>query len=352
MSRLTFFNRRGPLGIAALTEATGAVAPAGTDRTLMFSDIAPVSEAGPDEVTFVLDRRRLSNVKDLRAGACFIPASLAGELSGHTVPLSTELPEVAFAIAIGLFYPDAVRSGGRSGAEGPSVVDPSARLGQGVEIEPGAVIGAEVEIGANTLICANAVICRGVKIGRNCVIGQGASVMHALVGNDVLVHPGARIGQDGFGYAQGARGFVKIPQIGRVILQDHVEVGANATIDRGALADTVIGEGTKIDNLVQIGHNVSIGRSCVVVAQAGVSGSVRAGDGVLIGGQAGINPHVDIGSGAQVGPQCGVDRDVKPGIRILGSPYRPVDRFVQELRAVRRLVWREQRAREGEGSSS
>ena len=195
-------------------------------------------------------------------------------------------------------------------------------------VEPFAVVAAGAEIGAGSVIASGAAIGPGTRIGRNCHIGHAATVQHALVGNNVVIHPGARIGQDGFGYVPGPRGLDKVPQVGRVIIQDHVEIGAGTTIDRGAIDDTVIGEGTKIDNLVQIAHNVRIGRYCVIVAQVGIAGSATLGDGVMIGGAAGINGHVTVGDGAQIAALSGVAGDVPPGVRWGGQPARPMRGFL------------------------
>ena len=186
----------------------------------------------------------------------------------------------AFVAVARKMFPEALRPSSMFNAAeiAPGAfVHPSARCEAGVTVDPGAVIGPDVEIGAGTIIGANAVIGPGVRIGRDCAIGAGASVIHAIVGDRVIIHPGCRIGQDGFGYLMGAGGHQKVPQVGRVIIQDEVEIGAGTTIDRGAIRDTVIGEGTKIDNLVQIGHNVAIGRHCVIVAQSGISGSATIG---------------------------------------------------------------------------
>jgi len=348
MTRQTFFERHGPFSAADLAERTDAKP---GDRALagrMIADVAPMSDCGPDDVTLVIDRRRAGEAAGLGAGACFITSEFAGHLPARTLALVTPSPESAFARAVAIFYPDAERHGSRAGIAQHATVDATARLEAGVDIEAGAVIGADVEIGAGTLIGANVVICAGVRIGRDCTIGPGASIMHALIGDRVIINAGARIGQDGFGYAQGPDGFVKIPQLGRVIIQNHVEIGANTTIDRGALGDTVVGEGTKIDNLVQIGHNVQVGRSCILVGQSGISGSVRMGDGVLVGGQVGIKPHVEIGSGAELGGRAGVASNVPPGIRVLGSPHRPVDQFLRELRALRNLARKRGEAGSGE----
>jgi UDP-3-O-[3-hydroxymyristoyl] glucosamine N-acyltransferase len=207
-----------------------------------------------------------------------------------------------------------------------------------VTIDPGAVIGPRAEVGTGTVIGAGVVVGPKVHIGRDCAIGPNVSIMHALIGDRVIVHPGCRIGQDGFGYLMGAAGHVKIPQIGRVIIQDGVEIGANTTIDRGAMSDTVIGEGTKIDNLVQIAHNVQIGRHCVLASQTGISGSAVLEDHVMTGGQVGIADHLTIGAGAALGAKAGVMHDVPAGARWVGAPAKPVKQFFREVAALERLA--------------
>ena len=208
-----------------------------------------------------------------------------------------------------------------------------------------AAIGPGAEVGAGSVICANAVVGAGVRIGRDSTIGAGVSLSHALVGNRVIVHAGARIGQDGFGYQPGPGGHLKVPQIGRVVLQDDVEIGAGSTIDRGALRDTVIGEGTKIDNLVQIAHNVVIGRHCIIVSQTGISGSTTLGDFVMLGGQVGVVGHCTIGDGAQIAASSNVKGDVPPGVRWGGSPAKPVREWFREMTTLKKLA--ESRARSG-----
>jgi UDP-3-O-[3-hydroxymyristoyl] glucosamine N-acyltransferase len=212
------------------------------------------------------------------------------------------------------------------------------RLEHDVTIDPGVVIGPGAEIGSGTIVAANAVIGPGVRIGRSCAIGAGASITHALIGDRVIIHAGCRIGQDGFGYLPDRDGPIKIPQTRRVIIQDDVEIGANTTIDRGGSRDTVIGEGTKIDNLVQIGHNCSIGRHCFIVSQTGISGSVTVGDYAMLGGQVGIADHLSIGSGAKLGARSGVISDIPPGVQWGGFPARPFREWLKAEAMIGRMV--------------
>ena len=214
------------------------------------------------------------------------------------------------------------------------LVHPSAQIAEGVTIEPGAVVGREAVIGAGTTVAAGATVGYRVVLGADCYVGAGATVTHALIGNGVIIHAGARIGQDGFGFAMSGRGHLKVPQIGCVIIGDNVEIGANTTVDRGSLSDTIIGEGTKIDNQCQIAHNVVIGRHCILVAQTGIAGSSELGDFVVMGARSGVLGHVKVGSGAQIAGMAHVKNDVEPGARMGGTPARPFQEWAREVAAM------------------
>jgi UDP-3-O-[3-hydroxymyristoyl] glucosamine N-acyltransferase len=250
-------------------------------------------------------------------------------------------PQQAFALVGRLLFPVAATPGPMTSETGVSPgahVDPTAHIEEGAIIEAGAVIGPRVGIGRGTVVAPNATIGQSCQIGRDGYIGPNASVQYALVGNRVIVHGGAKIGQDGFGFVPGAKGPERMPQIGRVVIQDDVEIGANSTVDRGAMSDTVIGEGTKIDNLVQIGHNVRIGRGCIIAGHCGLSGSVTLGDFVMLGGRVGVADHVSIGTGAQVAASSGLMHDIPSGERWAGLPAQPTREFFRELSLIRSLA--------------
>ena len=326
MSEPLFFKAARALTVGEIASLTGAEPRPATDLARPISDIAPLDRAGPRDLTFLDNPKFAGELATTRAGACLVAARFEASVPSRVAALRSHEPYRAFVTAARALFPSAQRPsslyGGPGIAPGASVHS-AARLEQSVTIDPGVVIGPGAEIGSGTLVAANAVIGPGVRIGRDCAIGAGASVMHALIGDRVIIHPGCRIGQDGFGFLPDRRGATKIPQTRRVIVQDDVEIGANTTIDRGGTRDTVIGEGTKIDNLVQIGHNCTIGRHCFIVSQTGISGSVEVGDYAMLGGQVGIADHLVIGAGTKLLARSGVMTDVPAGVTWGGFPARP-----------------------------
>lgn len=337
------------LTIEAIATLTRAVPRAGDPLDRRIGNIAPLDTATACDISFIDNARYLEALAATRAGACLVGPRFEAAVPHGPVVLVTPHPYPAFVAVARALFPDALRPTSLYGVTGRSKdarVHPSARLEAGVTVDPFAVIGPDAQIGAGTVIATGAVIGPGVCIGRDCAIGANATVLHALIGDRVIVHPGARIGQDGFGYLPGPKGHQKIPQTRRVIIQDEVEIGANATIDRGSSRDTVIGEGTKIDNLVQIGHNTLIGRHCVLVGQVGISGSVTVGDFVMMGGQVGVIDHLTIGSGAVVGARGAVMADVPAGARWAGYPAVPASEWKRGVAVMRRLSRR--RGKSGE----
>ena len=307
MSDPDFLQTGRGLTIGEIAAMTGVALPAAAPAGRRIADVAALERAAPWDLSVLDDPRLAAAAATTRAGACFTTPDLADNLPARVAALVVDEPYRAFvqaarALFAGALHPSSLYPAGDSAG---AHVHPSARLEAGVTIEPGAVIGPRAEIGSGTVVGANASIGGEVRIGRNCAIGAGCTVSNALIGDRVVIHAGCHIGQDGFGYVAGATGSLKAPQTGRVIIQDDAEIGAGTTVDRGGVRDTVIGEGTKIDNLVRVGHNASIGRHCMLVAQAGISGGAILEDFVVLGARAGLNDNVTIGEGAHIAAASG-----------------------------------------------
>jgi UDP-3-O-[3-hydroxymyristoyl] glucosamine N-acyltransferase len=330
-----FFTRAGPYTLAELAVLTGARLYDEADAGRQVSDVAPLEAAGADDLTFLDNRKYLDAFARSHAGAAIIDERAIARAPAGMALLIAAQPYKAFALAAQAFYP--VQSVvARLAAT--AVVDPTAVVPADCDIGPNVVIGAGARLGPRCRIGANTVIEAGVELGADCLVGANVTLSYCLIGDRVVLHPGVRIGQPGFGFAPDTEGAVKVPQLGRVVIGDDVDIGANTTIDRGSGHDTVIGAGTMIDNLVQIGHNVVLGRGCVLAGQVGISGSTRLGDFVMAGGQAGFAGHLNIGTGARIGAKAGLMRDVAPGETVSGYPAVPFAQFMRQTAILRRLA--------------
>lgn len=335
-----FFDRAGPYSLDALAALSGATLRNAGDGARLVRDVAPVETAGPDDVTFLENRKYVAAFGQSRAGAAFVDERMADKAPAGMALLVAREPYKAFARAAQAFYPERPIRPGRAPS---AIIDPAAEvpadcaIGANVVIEAGARLGARCQVGPNSVIGA------GVELGDDCRVGANVTLSHCLIGARAVLHPGVRIGQPGFGFAPDPRGPVKIPQLGRVVIGDDVDIGANTTIDRGSGHDTVIGAGTMIDNLVQIGHNVALGRGCILAGQVGVSGSTRLGDFVMAGGQAGLAGHLNIGSGARIAAKAGLMRDVAAGETVGGTPAVPMASFLRQTAVLQRLATKKDR---------
>ena len=335
-----FFDRTGPIPLGVVAELAGAVLGADADPIRQMRDVAALDLAGPEDVSFFENRRYAESLGASRAGACLIRESDIGKAPPGMALLVTDTPYLAYAQVSRAFYPvpDV-----EPGIAETAAIHSRATIGPDCRIDNFAVIGANVRIGSRCHIGPHVVIGQGVAIGDDVRIGAGSSLGHCVVGSRVRLFSGVRIGEDGFGFATDGESsaHVDIPQIGRVIIEDDVLVGANSTIDRGAGPDTVIGEGSRIDNLVQIGHNVVLGRGCIIVAQAGIAGSAKLGDFAAVAAQSGVAGHITVGAGGRVAAMSGAMRDVAAGETVAGTPAMPIKQFFRGIASLKRLSERE-----------
>ncbi|KQT60317.1 MULTISPECIES: UDP-3-O-(3-hydroxymyristoyl)glucosamine N-acyltransferase [unclassified Aureimonas] len=334
MSDDRFFPKGAGLSLSRLADLVGGALRDGADGSAEIDGLAPLDEAGSRDVSFFDNLRYTADLAATKAGCVLVAKRSVALVPDEIAAIVVSQPASAFAVVGRALFPAALQPVSFSGFTGVSPlasVHPTAALEDDVTIEAGAVVGANAAIGRGTIVGPGAVVGPGCQIGRESRIGAHTTIQHALIGNRVILHSGVCLGQDGFGYAAGPKGILKVVQVGRVIVQDDVEIGAGTTIDRGAIRDTVIGEGTKIDNQVQIGHNVRIGRNCLIVAQVGIAGSATLGDGVSIGGKSGVNGHVTIGDGAQIAGASIVASDMPAKARWGGTPAKPVRDWFREI---------------------
>jgi UDP-3-O-[3-hydroxymyristoyl] glucosamine N-acyltransferase len=335
-----FFVPGGPFVLGELASLAQARL-CGGDPAQPIRDIASLADAAGDQITFLDNPKYFSKARDTRAAACLVRPAHADRLPLEVARLITDEPYRGYALIAARFYPTASTPSAdhapEAGIAPGAQIDPSARIGPGCRIAAGAVIEADAEIGPRCRIDANAVIGAGVRLGADSVVGPGATLSCCLIGERVVIHAGARIGQDGFGFALGTTEPLKVPQIGRVLIDDDVEIGANTTIDRGSSGDTVIGRGCKIDNLVMIAHNVRLGPHCVVVAQSGISGSTEVGAGSMLAAQVGITGHLTLGPAVRLAARSAVIRDLPGHDTYGGAPAVPIRQWRRQMAAIGRL---------------
>ena len=312
-----FHTNKGPFTLGEIAE----IANCSIDdacKNISISELGSLADSTDGQITFLDNVKYKSQLADTKATACILSAKMAVDAPDGLICLVSDAPYKSYAKAATLFYP-------------------SEKLTE-TQIHSSAIIGDNVDMGQGCIVEANSVIADNVVIGDHCHIGANVTITHSIIGNHVRIHNGTRIGQDGFGFAIDATGALAVPQLGRVIIEDHANIGANTCVDRGSGPDTVIGTGTIIDNLVQIAHNVKIGKGCVITSQVGISGSTEIADYCVFGGQSGAAGHLKIGMGVQVGAQSGVTKDVAAGQKLMGFPARPIREFWREMAQIKKLL--------------
>jgi UDP-3-O-[3-hydroxymyristoyl] glucosamine N-acyltransferase len=332
-----FFHSHGPFGLAVIASEVGAVLQRPERGNMLVHDVAELCQAGDGDLSVFNDAGHAAAFGSSRAAAIITSAKLGALPHGDCAILLCDDPRLAFARVGKMFYPPAAANGRRH--PGAHVAE-DAVLDADIELSPGAVIEAGARIGARCRIGANAVIGAGVELGTDCVIGPNVSISHALVGHHVTVASGGVIGGEGFGFVPTRTGLTKISQLGRVVIGNHVDIGNNTAIDRGSLGDTVIGDGSVLDNLIHIAHNVRIGKGCVIAAQCGIAGSTTVGDYVMMGGHAAVKDHVTIGNRVRIAAKSGVIHNIPDGATIGGLPAIPTREWHRQTVALARLARR------------
>ena len=330
-----FFPKSKKLTLGQISDLTKITLPKSADKNRIFLDISSLDKASKDNICFLDNKNYIDQFKKSKAGACFFKKDFINVAPKNMIYLVSENPYHSFAIVANAFYPIKDMT---AGVHPKAHVENSVKYNDTVQIAPGAVVSSDVVIGSNCLIGANTVILSGVIIGDNTIIGPNCTISYSIIGSNVKIHNGVRIGQDGFGFAQNENINLKMPQLGRVVIKDNVEIGSNCSIDRGTGPDTILGEGTKLDNLVQIGHNAVLGKNCIMVAQSGVSGSTHIGNNVIIGGQVGIGGHLKIGNNVRIAAKSGVMKDIDDGMTVGGVPSMPINDWHRQTIILKKLI--------------
>jgi UDP-3-O-[3-hydroxymyristoyl] glucosamine N-acyltransferase len=336
MADQRFFKSPKPQSLAALAQLGQAEIRNAPSTEIFIDDVSPLQNAQRNHLSFFDNKKYLDMFTGSKAGACFVSPDVVDKAPAGMILLVTKNPYKAYARAAQLFYPEPSWS---KAYQAPNAyIHPTAKIGSNCIIDHNVYIGKNVEIGNQCWIKPNSVIGHGVTIGANTLIGSNCSISFARIGQGCRIFAGVRLGQEGFGFAIDPAGHVPVPQLGRVLIGDRVWIGANTTVDRGSGPDTVIGDGCMIDNLVQIGHNVTIGKFAVIVAQVGISGSTEIEDYAVLAGQVGVAGHLKIGRGARIAAQSGVLRDVEPGAEVMGYPAVPLKDFLRQVSTLGQLI--------------
>lgn len=330
-----FYINNGPFTLQKIMEITGAVLSDTSKVLTEIKNIATLEKAGEGDLCFFYDKKAKAKGEKIKATACIVSKELKDFVAENVIVLVSDNPKLAFLKLVSAMYSEKEH---KVGIAASAKIDASAKLGKNCFVGENVVIEAHVVIGDNCVIEHGAVITEGCKIGNDCRIGVNAKVSFCNMGNNCYIFAGAQIGNDGFGFMMIDGRHRRIPQVGRVIIGDDVEIGSNTCVDRGALDDTVISSGCRIDNLVQVAHNDTLGRGCIVVAQTGIAGSCTFGDYVVCGGQTGFADHLTVGSGAQIGAQSGVMQNIEPGEVLMGYPAQPIKDFMRQALYLKKVL--------------
>lgn len=340
MANSRFFHNNGKITLKKIIELTGAVLQTSTNHDTIIEDVAPLELANQEQLSFLINNKYLSSFKESKAGFCFLSKKFANHTPSTMVALLHDNPYKAYAIVASQFYTE---NKVMNKISSNAAIAKTAKLGSNCNIGNFVVIEDGVNIGDNTIIDHNSVIKRNVIIGNNTKIASNVTISHSIIGDNVIIHPGVKIGQDGFGFASDHTGHLKVPQLGIVKIGDFVEIGANTTIDRGSAQDTIIEDMCQIDNLVQLGHNAQLGKACVMVAQSGVAGSTKLGHFVVIGGQVGVAGHLKIGNQVQIAAQSGVAQNIEDKQIMGGTPAVPIRQWHKQTFCLKKLANKDKR---------